>query len=232
MVEKSPNALSVLTRAWRSLQLGNREMDVLDADALGALPDVDEPVLIAVDQRLQQHAADDAEDGGVGADAKRERQDDRECQALDPHQRPPRESQIGKEIHRHTRPPLLTSRTRPSEIDVPPRRTAKPKDYPHGPRNTPAYFGERRQELLEAVVGLGRAGFHPGLEHGVPCLDRFHSAGVRQRRLAVALGERVGLIGDGAGHSLEFECLDDALWRDDLTGTRPGTHIPGPFPFG
>ena len=39
-----------------------------------ALTDVDQPLLVAVDQRPQQHAADDAEDRGVGADAQRQRQ--------------------------------------------------------------------------------------------------------------------------------------------------------------
>ena len=123
MVEKSPKALTDLTRACRSCSSGTEKCDVLDADALGALADVDQPVLIAVDERLQQHAADDAEDGGVGADAERQRQDDREGQALDPHQRPPRETQVGQEIHRHTRPPLASSRSDdPPEIDMVPRK--------------------------------------------------------------------------------------------------------------
>ena len=46
------------------------------AEAGRALTDVDQPILVAIDQRPQQHAADDAEDRGVGADAERERDDD------------------------------------------------------------------------------------------------------------------------------------------------------------
>ena len=34
-----------------------------------------EPLRMRIRQRLEQHAVDDAEDGGVGADAERERQD-------------------------------------------------------------------------------------------------------------------------------------------------------------
>ena len=66
---------------------------------LGALADVDQAVLVAVDQRPQQHAADDAEDGGVGADAERQREDDGDGQALDPGQRPQREAEVGDEAH-------------------------------------------------------------------------------------------------------------------------------------
>jgi hypothetical protein len=81
MVEKSPNALRVFTRACRS-QLGDREVGVLHANALGALANVDEPVWVAVDERPQQNAADDTEDGGVGADAEGQRENDGEGEAL------------------------------------------------------------------------------------------------------------------------------------------------------
>ena len=99
IVEKSPNALSVLTRALQVAELGHREVRVLDADAARALADVDQPVLVAVGERPQQHAADDAEDGGVGADAEREREDDGDGQALDPGERPQREAEIGENAH-------------------------------------------------------------------------------------------------------------------------------------
>ena len=45
------------------------------ADARRALPDINQPILVAVDQRLDEHAAHQREDGGVGADAQRERDD-------------------------------------------------------------------------------------------------------------------------------------------------------------
>ena len=47
-----------------------------------ALADVDEPVFVAIDERPQEDAADDAEDGGVGADAERQRDDDGDGQTL------------------------------------------------------------------------------------------------------------------------------------------------------
>ncbi len=57
-------------------QLGHREVRVFGAHAPGALADVDERVLVAVDERPEQHAAHDAEDGGIGADAQGQRQHD------------------------------------------------------------------------------------------------------------------------------------------------------------
>ena len=48
-----------------------------------ALADVDEAVLFSIDQGPEQHAVDDAEDGRVGANAEREREDDRDGQSLD-----------------------------------------------------------------------------------------------------------------------------------------------------
>ena len=82
MVEKSPNALSVFTLARKILDLRHGERGVLDADAGRALADVDQPVLVAIDQRPQQHAADQREDGGVGADAERQREHDGDRQPL------------------------------------------------------------------------------------------------------------------------------------------------------
>ena len=78
------------------LDLRHREVGVVDADAGRALADVDQPVLVAVDERPQQHAAHHAEDGGVGADAERQRDDDGEGQPLDPGQRPQGETRIGE----------------------------------------------------------------------------------------------------------------------------------------
>ena len=81
----------VAERAERSSRLpagrcssGTEKFAFAHADARRALPDVDEPIRLAVDQRPEQHAPDDAEDGGVGADAERQRQDDGEGQALGP----------------------------------------------------------------------------------------------------------------------------------------------------
>ena len=54
------------------VDLRHRERRVRGAEARRALADVDEPILAAIDERPQQHAADHAEDGGVGADAERE----------------------------------------------------------------------------------------------------------------------------------------------------------------
>ena len=79
--------------------LRHRELGVLGADAARALADVDQAILVLVDERPQQHAADDAEDRGVGADAERQRDDDRDRQSLDAGQRPQRKLEIGDEAH-------------------------------------------------------------------------------------------------------------------------------------
>ena len=60
-------------RASEILDLGHGERRVLGADSRRALADVNQAILVAIDQRPQQHAADDAEDRRVGADAERER---------------------------------------------------------------------------------------------------------------------------------------------------------------
>ena len=52
-----------------------RHVQVGDADARRRVPHADEPVGIVERQRLEEHAADDAEDGGVGADAERQGED-------------------------------------------------------------------------------------------------------------------------------------------------------------
>jgi hypothetical protein len=62
--------------------LGHREGEVLGVDAEGGLADVDEPIRVPVDERTQQHAPDDAEDRGVGADAQGECHDHGAGQAL------------------------------------------------------------------------------------------------------------------------------------------------------
>src|SRR5438477_11653121 len=60
------------------LDFGHGKVCVFVADSRGALTDIDQPVLVAVNERFEKHAAYQREDGGVGADAKRQRQYHRE----------------------------------------------------------------------------------------------------------------------------------------------------------
>src|SRR6266851_270647 len=78
------------------LDFGHGECHVFVADARGALADVDQPVLVAVDERLEQYAAHQREDGGVGADAQRQRQDHSDSKPLRAHERVEGNSQIAK----------------------------------------------------------------------------------------------------------------------------------------
>jgi hypothetical protein len=74
--------------------LGYREDRVLHARARCGVSDVDETILVLIDQRPQKDAAHHAEDGGVGADAKGQRHDYRNGQALDAEQRPQRKPEV------------------------------------------------------------------------------------------------------------------------------------------
>ena len=69
------------------INLGHRERRVRDGDSRCALTDVDQPILVAIDERPEQHAADDAEDRSVGADAERQRDDDGRRESPRAHER-------------------------------------------------------------------------------------------------------------------------------------------------
>ena len=64
------------------LNLRHGEHCVLHAHARRALPDVNQPVFVAIHQRPQQNAADQREDRGVGADSERQREDHGDREAL------------------------------------------------------------------------------------------------------------------------------------------------------
>ncbi len=94
--------------------LGHREVGVLDVEPRRGLTDIDEPVFVPVDERLQQHAPDDTEHGGVGADAERKGDDDRHRQALDPEERTKCETDVCDEVHKLS----MTRRTGMRSIDT------------------------------------------------------------------------------------------------------------------
>ena len=62
-------------RSLNSAHSGSRDPEVVEAERRERAGDEDQPLGLGIRQRLEQHAVDDAEDGGVGADAERERQD-------------------------------------------------------------------------------------------------------------------------------------------------------------
>ena len=74
IVEKSPKDVSVLMRPCRSRISGTEKFAFSTPLAERGLPDVDQPAFVAIDERAQQHAPDDAENRGVGADAERQRE--------------------------------------------------------------------------------------------------------------------------------------------------------------
>ena len=50
------------------VNLRHGERGVVNAHAARSLADVNQPILVAIDERSQQHATDQAKDGGVGSD--------------------------------------------------------------------------------------------------------------------------------------------------------------------
>src|SRR5580692_6215484 len=77
------------------LRYGKRRVFVVDAG--GALSDVDQPVLVAVDKMLEQHSAHQRENSSVRADAERQRENHGNREARSPKQRMGRNSQIANE---------------------------------------------------------------------------------------------------------------------------------------
>ena len=73
-----PNGGEVTERAQcldaflQIVNLRHRERNVVGANAVRALADVDQPVLVAVDKRPQEHTAHHTEDGRISADAERQ----------------------------------------------------------------------------------------------------------------------------------------------------------------
>ena len=53
------------------LDFGDGEGRIFLADAGGALPDVDQPVLVSIDEWLEEHAPHEGKDGRVGPDPNR-----------------------------------------------------------------------------------------------------------------------------------------------------------------
>ena len=124
------------------VDLRHRERHVLGADSRSALADVDQAIFVAIDERTEQHAADDAEDRGVGADAERERHHDGGGQALGTQERAQGEPDVPS---KGRRPPRTSGCARrdasnrggPGRNQTPAARPAeRPRDL-HRPRFVP-----------------------------------------------------------------------------------------------
>ena len=83
--------------------ISGTENGVIHAGAHGGLADINDAVFIAIVERAEEHAAHDAEDGGVGADAERERDDDGDREAFAAPKGASGEFEVGEEelgLHR------------------------------------------------------------------------------------------------------------------------------------
>src|SRR5438445_3968930 len=67
------------------LDFGDGESFIVGTDTRGALADVDQTFPVAIDERLEEHAAHQGKDRGVGADSKRHRQYDSDGNPLRSH---------------------------------------------------------------------------------------------------------------------------------------------------
>jgi hypothetical protein len=83
--------------ATQILDFGYGEPCVVVADSRSALTDIDQPVLVAVNERFEEHAAHQREDGGIGADAKRQCENHGDHQPFGSSQRAECNSQIVNE---------------------------------------------------------------------------------------------------------------------------------------
>ncbi len=68
------------------LDFGDGKRGVFVAQARRALADVDEPVLVTIDERLEQDAANESEDGCVGSDAERQGENHDDSKTFATHQ--------------------------------------------------------------------------------------------------------------------------------------------------
>ena len=81
------------------LDLWHGERRVVHAGAMRRLADVDQPVLVAIDQRPQQYAAHQTEDRGISADAQRQREHHGDRKPFGPPQRTNREFHLAQKGH-------------------------------------------------------------------------------------------------------------------------------------
>ena len=88
-----------LDASFEVAELWYREVRILDRFPARGLPDVDQPLLVTIRQRPQQDAANDAEDGGVGADSQCERDHHGDGQPLDAAQGPQSVAEVSKHVH-------------------------------------------------------------------------------------------------------------------------------------
>ena len=84
-----------------------RVQHVLDRMLDRGSPDLHQPFHVLVGQRPKDNRVDDGEDGGVGADAERDRQDGRDCEATMLHQHACAIRQVASECFEEVhRPPV------------------------------------------------------------------------------------------------------------------------------
>src|ERR1700722_9592354 len=109
------------------VQLRHREIHIVSADSRRALVKVNQPVLVAIDQRLEQHSAHQSEDGSVRPDAERQCQDHNDRQPWTSSKRTSRNSQIVKNGHFLNLPVFPDAARLPLRFRSCPRLAESPK---------------------------------------------------------------------------------------------------------
>src|SRR6516162_5788761 len=71
-----------LYAGFQVLDFRHGEPRVFELQSRRTLPDVDQPVLIAIDQRAQQNSPDEAENRSIGSDSQGQSKDDGDRKAL------------------------------------------------------------------------------------------------------------------------------------------------------
>ena len=125
IVENSPKALMVVARDRKSSISGTENVMFSTPSPWNALADVDQAIFAAIDERAEKHAAHDAEDRGVGADAERERHHDGGGQTLGAEER--------AQTDAHLRPERR-DRVEPAAVPDPSHRFARVRDVAELPQ--------------------------------------------------------------------------------------------------
>ncbi len=180
------------------LNLRNRKRHVLGIDPRCALADVNQAGFIAIHQRPKQHAADDAEDRGIGADAERKRDDNGGRQTLGAKKGPQADAHVLAESG---------DGVEPAAVPDAPHRFAHVRDVAELSQRVQAR-GLRVLTALDPLLDLDRqvaanlvVEFPFFWPHGLflTCRRRVHDPAnrVHQLRPAVLLAEQLRLPGCG-----------------------------------
>ena len=164
---------------------GDGEEHVLAAEPVGRVAEVDQAVAVAMGQRLEQHAAHDAEDRRGGADTEREGDDDDSGEPGIPAERAEAVAEVGEDVLDPRQPALVPYRL--GSLREPARGHARLAARGRGIHAAPDQLGglhlEMGLQLLTEILVLAGSGEQPA-EAGQRETEISHGASSRGARNA------------------------------------------------